>query len=77
MHLETHISTHDEHIYNYKNIGFVGFRNYWSCWFLFVDFYDTCLNPPWHNMSKKGLEPRSLEPIKPKPPLPIQRVGDE
>ena len=29
------------------------------------------------NVSKTDLEPRSLEPIKPKPPLPNQRVGEE
>ena len=33
---------------------------------------------PWQRkVSKKDLEPRSLEPIRPKPPLPNQRVGDE
>ena len=33
--------------------------------------------PRQRKVSKKDLEPRSLEPIKPKPPLPNQRVGDE
>ena len=34
-------------------------------------------DPRQRNVSKKALEPRSLEPIKPKPPVPNQRVGDE
>ena len=33
--------------------------------------------PRQRNVSKTDDEPRSLEPIKPKPPLPNQRVGDE
>ena len=32
---------------------------------------------PQQKVSKTDDEPRSLEPIKPKPPLPNQRVGDE
>ena len=32
--------------------------------------------PRQQNMSKKDLEPRSLEPIQPKPPLPNQRVSE-
>ena len=33
--------------------------------------------PRQRKVSKKDLEPRSLEPIRPKPPLPNQRVGQE
>ena len=33
--------------------------------------------PRQRKVPKKDLEPRSLKPIKPKPPLPNQRVGDE
>ena len=33
--------------------------------------------PRQRKVSKKDLEPRSLEPIKPKPPLPNQRVDQE
>ena len=33
--------------------------------------------PRQKNVSKKDLEPRSLEPIKPKPPLHNQRAGKE
>jgi len=33
--------------------------------------------PHQQKLSKKDLEPRSLEPISPIPPLPSQRVGDE
>ena len=33
--------------------------------------------PRQRKMRKTDDEPRSLEPIKPKPPLPNQRVGDE
>jgi len=33
--------------------------------------------PRQQKVSKKDFEPRSLEPIKPKRPLPNQRVGDE
>ena len=33
--------------------------------------------PRQRKVSKKDLEPRSLEPIKPIPPLPNQRVGQE
>ena len=32
--------------------------------------------PPQQKVPKKNLEPRSLDPIKPKPPLPNQRVGE-
>lgn len=32
---------------------------------------------PKEKVSKKDDEPLSLEPIKPKPPLPNQRVGEE
>jgi hypothetical protein len=35
------------------------------------------VEPRQQKVSKKDLEPRSLEPIRPKPPLPNQRVGDE
>ena len=37
----------------------------------------TKAEPLQKNVSKKHLEPRSLEPIKPKPPLPNQRVEQE
>ena len=33
--------------------------------------------PRQQKVKNMDLEPRSLEPIKPKPPLPNQRVGDE
>ena len=33
--------------------------------------------PRQRKVSKKDDEPRSLEPIKPKPPLPNQRIGEE
>ena len=33
--------------------------------------------PRQKNVSKKDLEPRSLDPIKPIPPLPNQLVGEE
>ena len=33
--------------------------------------------PRQRKVSKKDDEARSLEPIKPKPPLPSQRVGEE
>ena len=33
--------------------------------------------PRQQKVSKKDLEPRSLDPTKPIPPLPNQRVGDE
>ena len=33
--------------------------------------------PRQRKVSKKDLEPRLLDPIKPIPPLPNQRVGDE
>ena len=33
--------------------------------------------PRQKKVSKKNLEPRSLKPIRPTPPLPNQRVGDE